>query len=178
MINSHLLYGFGRLEITVDNETMLIPCAPLTPEYETFFGEVWTWIDLCKFSLVPFSVLTGGNVCIIWNLMKSGRKSRTRIAPSQSTTTSSSTNNKTSTMSVLLICLNIVFVFCTAPVCVYFIGEPYWIPKDVPRNIQLKDPWWAFVNILMYTNSTINFILYCLSGSKFRGELKKMFNGY
>ena len=174
LINCHLLYGFGRLEVDMDNGTKIIPCAPLTAEYETFFTDIWTWIDLCKFSLVPFAVLSVGNFCIIWSLFISGRRSKTQIAPTQASSAPKG-NNKTSTMSVLLVCLNVVFIICTAPVCVYFIGEPYWIPKDVPRSVQLQDPWWAFVNILMYTNSTINFILYCLSGSKFRGELKKMF---
>ncbi|XP_060592745.1 FMRFamide receptor-like isoform X2 [Ruditapes philippinarum] len=174
-INSHLLYGFGKLEITIANETtIVIPCAPLTDAYEQFFGKVWTWIDLCKYSLIPFALLSTGNICIIYKLLSSSRKVKTQVAPTTSQTQASSGNERTSNMTILLVCLNFVFIACTAPVCIYFIGEPYWIPKDVPRNIQLQDPWWALVNMLMYINNSANFILYCLTGSRFRESVKKL----
>jgi hypothetical protein len=35
---------------------------------------------------------------------------------------------------------------------------------------------WACVNILMYTNHSINFVLYCLTGSKFRQEVSSFFS--
>ena len=34
---------------------------------------------------------------------------------------------------------------------------------------------WAVVNLFQYTNNSINFLLYCLSGSRFREELRAMF---
>ncbi|XP_045210919.1 thyrotropin-releasing hormone receptor-like [Mercenaria mercenaria] len=174
-INSHLLYGFGKLEISGPNVTIIIPCAPMTDEYDHFFGKVWTWIDLCKYSLLPFALLSTGNICIIYKLASSSRKVRTQVAPSTSQTQAPSGNERTSNMSVLLVCLNFVFITCTAPVCIYFIGEPYWIPKDVPRTIQLQDPWWAIVNMLMYINNSANFVLYCLTGSRFRESVRKLF---
>lgn len=170
LINSHLLYGFGRLEIQDGNTTMVIPCAPLTKAYDDFFGKVWTWIDLCKYSLIPFVIMSTGNVYITYKVIFSARKAKHQVAP-----VNVQESKKVSNMSTLLVALNCAFILCTLPVCIYFIGEPYWIPKDVPRNIQLQDPWWAFVNLLMYTNNSINFILYCLSGSRFREAIRKMF---
>lgn len=179
VINSHLLFGFGQLGITVGNETMYIPCAPITEKYEHFFAKVWPWIDLCKFSLIPFVILSSGNVCIIYKLISSRRKVMTRVCPLNSRTdaapTASGTGGRTSYMSILLICLNFVFIFCTLPICVYFIGEPYWIPKDIPRSVQLQDPWWALVNMFMYANNSCNFIMYCLTGSRFRNSVRELF---
>lgn len=176
LINCHLLYGFGSIEIQNGNMTTYIPCAPRTKSYEHFFAKVWTWIDLCKFSLVPFMILSAGNICIILKLVSSRRKVMTRVQPGPSQSTVPQTSSgRTSNMTILLISLNFVFIICTSPVCIYFIGEPYWIPKDVPRNIQLQDPWWAFVNMLMYANHSANFIMYCLTGSRFRQSVKGMF---
>lgn len=171
-INSHLLFGFGRLEIKSGNSTIVIPCAPLTDGYADFFDKVWVWIDLCKFSLIPFAVLTTGNICIIYKLISSQKK----VAPENGASQANASGyQRTSNMSVLLVCLNFVFILCTLPVCIYFIGQPYWIPKDVPRPIQLQDPWWALVNMLMYINNTVNFLLYCLTGSRFRAAVRNLF---
>ena len=169
-INSHVLYGMERTIVSSGNETVSYICGP-TGSYVYFFSMVWNYIDLCKFSLIPFVILTLSNFCIIYKVVSNNRKMKRQVVPS----TAAATHKKTSAMSKLLVTLNIVFIVCTAPVCVYLIGEPYWIPKDVPRNIQLEDPWWALVNILMYINNASNFILYCLSGSKFRRELQKLF---
>ncbi|CAF1572478.1 unnamed protein product, partial [Didymodactylos carnosus] len=36
------------------------------------------------------------------------------------------------------------------------------------------DATWAIVNIMMYTNHVINFISYCMTGSRFRSELYQL----
>ena len=169
VINSHILYGMERKPAGTGNKTQDYSCGP-SDVYANFFFFVWNYIDLCKFSLMPFLILSLSNICIIYKVVSNNRKMKCQVAPS----TSKSTHRKASSMSRLLLALNIEFIFCTAPVCVYLISEPYWIPRDVPRNVQLEDPWWAVVNILMYTNNAVNFILYCLSGSTFRQELKRV----
>ena len=174
LVNSHLLYGFGQLDIILGNVTTIVPCAPLSEEYGHFFEKIWTWIDLCKFSLIPFVVLSSGNVCIIYKLYQSHKKTRSQVAP-LSAPNLEQRHDRTSNLSILLVGLNCVFIASTLPVCVYFIGEPYWIPQDVPRDLQLKDPWWAFVNMLMYFNNSANFILYCLAGSRFRDAVRALF---
>ncbi|XP_052779346.1 neuromedin-U receptor 1-like [Mya arenaria] len=177
LINVHILYGFGRLELQMNNQTVIFPCIPLTKSYEAFFEKTWTWIDLCKFSLLPFAILTSGNICIVYRLLLSSKKFKNKVAPSGNIEAPSGRlhSQRRSNMSILLVCLNFVFIFCTLPVCVYFIGLPNFIPKDIPRNIQLQDPWWALVNMLLYLNYSCNFIMYCLAGSRFRNEVRKLF---
>ena len=34
---------------------------------------------------------------------------------------------------------------------------------------------WAVVNMFSYSNNATNFLLYCVSGSKFRNQLRKLF---
>jgi len=167
LINGHLLFGFGRIEKHIGNKTT-ISCSPLTDAYAQFFGKIWTWIDLCKFSLIPFVILSSGNACIMYRLVVSRRKLK------GDATVTLKRYKKTSNMSVLLVALNCMFILFTLPVSIYFIGEPYWVPRDIPRKVQLDDPWWAVVNILMYINNSVNFILYCASGSRFRNHVKKL----
>lgn len=174
LVNCHLMYGFDRFEVKDGNMTILVPCAPATPAYEYFVDNIWNYIDLCKFSLLPFAILACGNACILYKLIASRRKVKSQVVPA--TTDGATTARKgTSNMSLLLVALNFMFILSTLPVSVYFIGEPYWIPKDIPRDIRLQDPWWALVNFLYYINNSSNFILYCLTGSRFRESVKNLF---
>lgn len=161
LINSHVLYGFGFLEIESENATLVMPCVPISDAYDMFFSTIWTWIDLCKFSLIPFVILTTGNIGIILTVLKSKRKVKSRIFGK-----TSHGNDMTSNMSALLVSLNCIFILCTLPVCVYQIGQHFWVQED--------DPWWAVVNLFMYLNNSVNFFLYCLSGSRFRKEVKDL----
>lgn len=172
--DSHLLFGFDRLEIKNGNTTVIIPCGPVNDKYEFFFDNYWPWIDLCKFSLIPFVVLATGNAFIISRVVSSRRRVKRAVAPAETNSASPSTQ-KNNSLSTLLLTLNTVFIICTLPICVYFGGQPYWIPLDIPRQIQQKDPWWAFVNILLYLNNSVNFVLYCLTGSRFRSYVKSLF---
>lgn len=173
-INSHLIYGVGHDYNAVGNGTDDLYCVPLTDSYKHFFYKIWTWVDLCKFSLVPFLVLSTGNICILVRLVSINRKLKSHNSSSTSLATSM-TSSTTSSMSGLLIGLNCVFIVCTLPVCVYLIGETYWIPQDIPISVRRMDHWWAFVNMLMYISNSSNFILYCITGSRFRNEVKKLF---
>jgi hypothetical protein len=47
-------------------------------------------------------------------------------------------------------------------------------PSLIERT-NCKSVVWAFVNLFMYVNHSINFVLYCLTGSKFRTELATLF---
>jgi hypothetical protein len=46
---------------------------------------------------------------------------------------------------------------------------------SIGREYAILEMMWAVVNILMYTNNSMNFLLYILSGSRFRREFKDLF---
>ncbi|XP_052780570.1 tachykinin-like peptides receptor 99D [Mya arenaria] len=175
VINLHVLIGYELTENAISNLTnTTVICGARAGAYENFFDNIWSWIDLCKFSIIPFIVLSSGNICIVYKLMQSKKRVSSQITPG--TTQNANQNNKTSSLTLLLLTLNAVFIVCTLPICIYLIGRPYWLPKDHPDDLRLKDPWWAVVNLLMYTNNTCNFLLYCLMGSRFRDEAKNIMN--
>ena len=80
-------------------------------------------------------------------------------------------------MTAMLISISIAFLVLTFPWCVYMIltsGIDLDDPKQFIFFIHL-DPLWALSYALTQVNHAINFYLYCVSGSKFRGELKALF---
>ena len=77
-------------------------------------------------------------------------------------------------MTAMLCTLNTVFFITTLPISIYNIGYTYWYSTTDPHVIAKLELWWSVVNMLMYTNNALNFLLYSLSGSRFRKELKRV----
>lgn len=179
-LNSHLLYGMVN-RVNVDesgNVTEILKCREVNQAYGDFFNLIWPWIDLAVFCLIPFSVIVVGNGCILFKVIKSQRKTNSRIVPSITTNQSRTTHHngpKHSSMTAMLFTLNMVFLFTTSPVSIYNIGYTHWVAEESHQNYANLDLWWAIVNMLMYTNNSLNFLLYCLSGTRFRQEVKRLF---
>jgi hypothetical protein len=77
-------------------------------------------------------------------------------------------------MSLTIISITCIFIILTLPIMLFI------ILMKLGSGILSQDPncksiIWSLVNIFMYTNHSINFVLYCLTGSKFRTELATLF---
>ncbi|XP_064609468.1 probable G-protein coupled receptor 139 [Liolophura sinensis] len=168
ILNSHFFFGFGS---SFDNSTgvpvLISHCTVLTNEYALFTENIWPWVDLAVFSMIPFCLIIVCNISLIFRVVYSRR--RHRVAPTDAHTTS---GVSTSSMTALLISLNTLFLFTTAPISIYLIGYPRWSRTADYNEFALLNLCWAIVNFLMYLNNSLNFILYCLSGPRFRREIK------
>ena len=123
--------------------------------------DTWYWLDLAFISLVPFTFLVISNTCIAHELIVH-RKERHQSGTNQ---------YHHRPITRLLILLSVMFAITTLPVrltvCI--------VPQT--SNVWDKDEfkiWWAISNLIMYTNNSINFILYSSFGSLFRRELKSL----
>ena len=172
IVHCHFLFGMELREEHKDG-IHVYACGPATERYEKIFKYAWHYIDLALFSLIPFFILLVSNIYIICKLLTKKRK----LTTSSPTMVTSHAAQTTSSMTKLLVTLNIIFIVTTAPIDIYLVCKPYIIPDDIPTAVEDKDPLYAFVKILMYINNSVNFILYITSGSKFRKELKKIFQG-
>ncbi|OWF54091.1 Orexin receptor type 2 [Mizuhopecten yessoensis] len=173
LINSHILYGMDRV-VKVDGNSTSILCDFVTENYRYFFDELWPWVDLTIFCGLPFCFLVAGNVLIITKVFASQRAARRQVVPHDPN--SRAQRSQMSSMSIMLICLNCVFMLCTTPVSIYLIGYIHWYrgaSESIKATLSL---FWTLVNVLMYANNTFNFLLYCMSGSRFRAEVKLVFS--
>ncbi|XP_060578241.1 G-protein coupled receptor dmsr-1-like [Ruditapes philippinarum] len=80
-----------------------------------------------------------------------------------------------SSLTAMLLTVNCVFLVTTSPIQTFLIGEEYWYSDKTPEEIAWHNFWWAVVNMLQYINNSIHFFLYCVTGPRFRNELKSMF---
>ncbi|XP_005093128.1 probable G-protein coupled receptor 139 [Aplysia californica] len=203
-LNSHFLFGFEFVVFGKNaNFSGITVCYYATDEYRLFAQSAWPWIDFSVFSLVPFIIFIIGNVCIATRVVKS-RRTTQRIGTLETNAAINSTANggteneprtvsrirhtapafpvphakrvdRTASMTAILLVLNIMFLITTTPVSIFFIVEPYWVKwAKTPREKEIIHLTFTIVNLIMYLNNAINFILYCLTGSRFRRELHNM----
>jgi hypothetical protein len=90
---------------------------------------------------------------------------------------SRNTNNsgKVQSVTVMLLTVNILFLVLTAPIVIQLTGMKYWYSTEDPRDNVWLMLMYPIANLMMYTNSVINFFLYCMTGPRFRRELCAMF---
>ena len=124
---------------------------------------IYPWVNLTCFCLFPFLILLLTNINIIFHLVKASRN-RQNLSETRSSSSAVS-------LTVMLVCICCFFIIATAPWCVYtvlyrmFPESGYTWSMMVLFNTSL---------LLRVANHAANFLLYCLSGSRFREALWKL----
>ena len=138
-------------------------------EYEHFIEKIWPWIDFAFFSFIPFGILVLGNMGII-----------IRIAHSNYVRKHSMKQNtgevKMTSMTAILLTVSFMFFLTTAPISIYLVLQEKFNRDPTDETLALNSLWWAIVVNVNYINHACNFFLYCISGPRFRRELRGIFS--
>ena len=117
-------------------------------------------VEYTLYSFAPFTIMVLANGAIIYKFM------RASCARDQDGTesTNQALRRSANRGTAMLITVSLAFLILTGPTAVFaFTFKPY-------PNIQN-----TVVSLLRYVNHSINALLYCASGSRFRTELMKTF---
>ncbi|CAH1780741.1 unnamed protein product [Owenia fusiformis] len=155
-INHHY---FWTLEDIKMNELGGLECV-YNEEVKDFMMYTWPWIYKCVAFFIPLIIMLTGNVLIIIKILK----------------LSSENESKMTSTTAMLLTVNFGFIICTSPIVLYDNFKTTWYPDDEKSTIAKSDLHYAICSLLMYTNNSINFLLYCLAGPKFRRELRNLFS--
>ena len=172
--NLHVFWTRGRVHH--DDGDLLSNCG--RPDPHAHFEEyVRPWLAFALVSLIPTLVLTVCNISIIVTLKRTKRMRKQSVA---SENISSNIRRKSSTSGfkqTIFMCMgaSIAFIVCITPSMIIYIGRAYWTdPDDPDANPYAYDIAKALNNQLVYVNHSINFILYCITGKKFRDVTKTL----
>ena len=144
-----------------------VPSCTALPEYDTFFYEVWTWVDLAVVCLVPTVILATGNILIICRLTTATHK-RQKMSQDRDD------NNKKHNISIMLISITILFFVCTIPLVVFQIFQTKWFDLDNPSEAARYHLVRIVVHLMQFANNAANFILYCLTSNVFRKKFYEL----
>jgi len=146
-------------------------------QYQFFLDYVRPWLVLALVMAVPFILILVFNCSIVGGLIRAKRV-RDRAVSVPDSTAAGTRNRSPSAASgggfrqTTFMCLGISFAFlvCIAPSIVLLIGKPYWKHRtNTAYNISK-----AISNFLVFVNHSVNFFLYCVTGQRFRDELRAM----
>ena len=168
VLNGHFLFGMGPIESPYPSRI----CVFISNGYGKFIINAWGWIDFFVTFAAPFVFIVVGNALIILKLRKTQRHRKMLVARQESC---SSTEKQTVSMTYMLILLSVIFIICTGPASILSVMLSYLLKlaNDEQDQVLLFTKEMAFM--FSGLNAALNFFLYVLSGSKFRGELKALF---
>ena len=147
-------------------------------------SKVYSWISFLVNGIIPFSMLIHMNYIIVQTV----RKSRTMFRTNTTTTGTNSSipdinkgvdvRQKTmksaeNQLTIMLLLVTMLFLILLFPTYIRFIYLNL-VEIDTPSKYASSMLFFQITYKLYTTNHGINFLLYCISGKKFRHDLKEM----
>ncbi|CAG5115072.1 unnamed protein product [Candidula unifasciata] len=126
------------------------------------------WIHCIVLILVPWVSVLYMNIMIILKISEANNRMADKKT-SQSLKKSKESENQ---ITRLLLCVTFTFLFCIGLQC---IAQCLWMKKPPGANLLMVSASYSFGKTGILFNSSLNFVLYCLTGKRFRIELLKMF---
>ena len=170
--NLHFLFSFQLKESIHhrSNVTTSSSQCDVVESWNSFLLVPWSWIDACLGDFIPFLAVFSGNVIIITHI------ARSRRIRSQEMQVVAKKDGKISSTIFLFITVSIIFLICNIPSDLNFLGYGYGLFQDAnPEQKAVENLFFAAVSLLYYFNNAIEFLLYFVSGRKFRSAFVGMF---
>jgi hypothetical protein len=143
--------------------------------YGHYFSEKHQIVATVCYLIIPEIIFFVGGVIIVKRLHKNKNlRMRMKTKYTQTSDCKATLDNRATQITLTLLLVNIVFVFTTSPAYIFLMGKSSWVDEDTGMTAA-QEISWAVVNILLCTNHAINFILYFLSGYRFRRQVLERF---
>ena len=142
--------------------------------------KLYSYITFVINGIIPFSMLIHMNFVIV-QTVRSSRKMFRTSATSKGTGKDQGQDKRQKTMksaenqlTVMLLLVTILFTVLLIPAYIRFIYLTF-VQRNTPSKYASSMLFFQITYKLYTTNSGINFFLYCISGKKFRDDLKEIF---
>lgn len=184
LIEMNLTFETNNLDILSENMTNIstavinrskVICSPvLNSRYENFLKHIWTWLDVSIYSFVPFMIMFVSSIMILLKINKTTSSFLNSLVNKNNNFNRKITKRrlkKNKQMSLMLFLNNIYFAVCTIPFFViYNLNRGHYFDEN-----NYYEGLFAFVQILSYSNNSINFIFFGIFSHKYRNEFFTVF---
>ena len=144
--------------------------------------KLYSWFTFILNAIIPFVLLIYMNYVIVQKVRSSrkmfGGKENVEVGQGQSPMDVASRRqnkmkNTEKQLTIMLLMVTMLFMILMIPTYIRFIYTNF-APRDTPANYASMMFFYQISNKLYMTNIDINFFLYCISGQKFRNDLKEI----
>ena len=147
------------------------------------YTQVYSWFTFALNGIVSFISLIAMNVTIIHSVRKGHKRFSNGQKPvenledqhSASRTKQRLSKNTENQLTAMLLLVTTLFLVLLIPTYIRFLYFNY-VKRDTPEEYASSMLFYYLCTRLYFTHSGINFFLYCISGRKFRGDLKELFS--
>ncbi|XP_076458316.1 putative G-protein coupled receptor 139 [Babylonia areolata] len=148
-------------------------------EIKTFMEKIYTIIDATIYSFIPFLSLLTLNLLIIRQLNQSSKFSRQFTEGQGGNNMNESAVGDTkkakanTNITLMLLMVSFTFLGLTSPIVIMYLYQRY--NRQIKTNAERAEYRIILVVMenVMYSNHAVNFLLYSISGRRFRQELKQ-----
>ena len=151
--------------ITINYDPRIKRCRNDESKYGTFL-KAFGYIDATIACFAPEILLLTFNSLIVLRIKQSAAVRKDMAGQSAAETSGQHTQ-----VTVMLLTVSFVFCILITPYAIFFIGKNYWIDlTDMENYARLALAQQCCIFMIML-NHSINFVLYFVSGKRFRNEL-------
>ena len=172
----YLLDRLQIINLTTANNTIIINyCAP---ELNDILEKYHDWINIGLMCFFPAAIIIVSNISIII-LLRKGKQRRSNTM-GVSTSARDIKAKSEQSVTIMLITVSVWFLVTSLPVNIYYILRTT-VHSDYQDNIvTYAQSYMAYVtlNIILDANNAFNFVLYFLSGAKFRKAFLGTFSSF
>ena len=134
-----------------------------------FISKVYSWFSFCVNVIIPFTFLIHMNYVIV----KTVRNSHKMHVSSGIVTRQAAMKSTENQLTIMMLLVTTLFLILLCPTYIRFIFLLF-ARVDTPLQYANSMLFYEITSKLYNTNSGINFLLYCISGKKFRNDLKEI----
>ena len=141
--------------------------------------KVYSWISFLVNFINPFSMLIHMNYAIIKAVRNSWKMFRTNTAIGSSKNTQGmdtqqrNIKSAENQLTIMLLLVTMLFLILLFPAYIRFIYSTF-VGRETPVKFATSVLMFEVTHKLYNTNNGINFFLYCISGKRFRNDLKEI----
>ena len=142
------------------------------------FAEVFSWTSFLVNGFIPVSLLIYMNYVIVQSVINSRKMFRSNANPIITESVLETKRQKAiksaeNQLTIMLLLVTTLFLILLLPIYIRFIYFSL-VERDTPSKYANSMFFFQITQKLSTTNNGINFFLYCISGRKFRNDLKEI----
>ena len=132
--------------------------------------KIYSWVTFLVNGIIPFSMLIYMNYVILQTVRKSRKMFKANESGTAKERTRKGVENQ---LTIMLLLVTVLFTILLIPTYIRFIYLSF-VESDTPGKFARSMLIYQVTYKLYTTNSGINIFLYCLSGRKFRNDLREI----